>query len=208
MVLENPEEAELLHNAVEISSIERSSAFLRRLSESAIDLRAFIKKGQRLDIVESPTRGDEMGSPSRQVVKLPPVPDFMRPQVATRLEEVSLYHVFKPSSYTLLLGAKGAGKTQLALSACRAILRGDISWPTFLGKAADSGIVFVDGETPYDEYLTNLEQHGLKDLEGNRFFNLSKFAPRLPQFCANFTLMDHSFRERLHKHVLNMSAAF
>ena len=109
---ENPEEAELLHNAVEISSIERPSTFLHRLAESAIDLRAFIKKGQRLGILESP-KEDEIGSPSRQVAKLPPVPNFMRPQVATRLEEVSLYHVFGPGSYTLLLGAKGAEKTSL-----------------------------------------------------------------------------------------------
>ena len=207
VVLENPEEAELLHNAVEISSIERPSAFLHRLSENAVDLQTFIKKSQRLGILESP-KGDEMESPSRQVVKLPPVPDFMRPQVATRLEEVSLYHVFRPGSYTLLLGAKGAGKTQLALSACRAILRGNTSWPAFPGKAADSGIVFVDGETPYDEYLTNLEQHGLKDLEGKRFFSLSKFANELPQFCANFTLMDHSFREGLRKYVFEHECRF
>lgn len=207
VVLENPEEAELLHNAVEISSIERPSAFLHRLSENAVDLQTFIKKSQRLGIFESP-KVDEMGSPSRQVVKLPPVPDFMRPQVATRLEEVSLYHVFRPGSYTLLLGAKGAGKTQLALSACRAILRGNTSWPAFPGKATDSGIVFVDGETPYDEYLTNLEQHGLKDLEGKRFFSLSKFANELPQFCANFTLMDHSFREGLRKYVFEHECRF
>lgn len=67
---------------------------------------------------------------------------------------------------------------------------------------------FCRWRAPYDEYLTDLEQHGLKDIEKKRFFGFFKFAPELLQFCANFTLMDHSFREGLHNIIFKHECHF
>lgn len=143
------------------------------------------------------------------ISELPPANPAMIPPVAFKLADVTLYHSFRPGSLAILLGAKGAGKTQCALSACHALLAGNIPWPFFEGCLDDVGnIVYVDAETPYDEFCANLKQHYLDMEKGKRFFGLSKLTPGLPEFCNNFSLTDQFFRDGLRRYLMEHQCRF
>lgn len=184
--LDNVAEAELLRTAVHIDSIERPSVFLRNLVNNARGYEEFILWGQQIGIFRLDKSMDI--ATAHPVSELPPANPAMIPPVAFKLADVTLYHSFRPGSLAILLGAKGAGKTQCALSACHALLAGNIPWPFFEGCLDDVGnIVYVDAETPYDEFCANLKQHHLDMEKGKRFFGLSKFTPGLPEVCNNFS---------------------
>lgn len=205
--LDNVAEAELLRMAVHIDNIERPSVFLRNLVNNARGYEEFVQWGQHIGIFKLDKSMHT--STAHPVSELPPANPAMIPPTAFELADVTLYHSFRPGNLAILLGAKGAGKTQCALSACHALLAGNIPWPFFAGCLDDVGnIAYVDAETPYDEVCANLKQHHLDMEKGKRFFGLSKFAPELPEFCNSFSLTDQSFREGLRRYLLEHQCRF
>lgn len=205
--LDNVAEAELLRTAVHIDSIERPSVFLQNLVNNARGYEEFVQWGQHIGIFRLDKSMDT--SAAHPVSELPPANPAMIPPTAFKLADVTLYHSFRPGNLAILLGAKGAGKTQCALSACHALLAGNIPWPFFEGCLDDVGnIVYVDAETPYDEFCANLKQHHLDMEKGKRFFGLSKFAPELPEFCSSFYLTDRFFRDGLRRYLIEHQCRF
>ena len=203
-----PVEAELFHTAVHIDNIERPSIFLRNLVNNARGYEEFVQWGQHSGIFKQ-SKAVDILQPDFAASKLPPANPVIIPPTAFKLADVNLYHSFRPGNLTLILGAKGAGKTQCALSACHALLAGNIPWPFFEGCLDDVGnIVYVDAETPYDEFCANLKQHHLDMEKGKRFFGLSKFAPELPEFCNSFSLTDQFFREGLRRYLIEHQCRF
>lgn len=118
--LVNVAEAELLRTAVHIDNIERPSVFLRNLVNNARGYEEFVQWGQHIGIFKLDKSMDT--SEAHPVSELPPANPAMIPPTAFKLTDVTLYHSFRPGNLAILLGAKGAGKTQCALSACHALL--------------------------------------------------------------------------------------
>ena len=206
--LDDITEAELLRTAVYINGIERPSVFLRNLANNARGYEEFVQWGQEAGIFRRDKSMDASAS-AHPASELPPANQTMMPPTAFQLTDVTLYHSFRPGNLVILLGAKGAGKTQCALSACHALLAGNIPWPFFAGCLDDVGnIAYVDAETPYDEFCANLKQHHLDMEKGKHFFGLSKFAPELPEFCNSFSLTDQSFRDGLRRYLMEHQCRF
>lgn len=201
-------EAELLNCSVIINDIERPSWLIQQVIKQAISYEGFIEWGQRLGIFKKPKAMSPEAS-AEQNFALPQADPALSPAKALKLEDVSLYHTMRPENYVLLAGMKGAGKTQVALSCCRAIIKGNVKWPLFSGTGIDAGnVAYIDAETPHDEYCANLEQHELVSELGHRFFGISMFDPNLPEFCSTFSLTDSAFREGLTDYLLKHKCRF
>lgn len=201
-------EAELLHTAIALDGVERPLGLIQKIISDSVSYNEFVAWGQRLGIFKAP-KETRVQTSVTSTFALPPADPALSPAPAHSLADVTLHHSLRPGNYVMLLGAKGAGKTQIALSTCRSILKGNAIWPLFrsTGIYADN-VAYVDAETPYDEYCANLVQHGLANEQGQRFFGLSTFAPDLPEFCNAFSLADSSFREGLFQYLLEHRCRF
>ncbi|MGV7004644.1 AAA family ATPase [Desulfovibrio sp. QI0442] len=201
-------EAELLNCIVVLDEVERSLWLIQQVIKQAISYEEFIEWGQSLGIFKKPKAMSPEAS-AEQNLALPQADPAFSPEKALRLEDVSLYHTMRPENYVLLAGMKGAGKTQVALSCCRAIIKGNVRWPLFSGTGIDAGnVAYIDAETPHDEYCANLDQHELVSELGHRFFGISMFDPNLPEFCSTFSLTDSAFREGLTDYLLKHKCRF
>lgn len=181
---------------------------LQHITDNAMPYNDFVQWGQDIGFYKG-------NSKQRKHVEitiantLPQLEPALLPEKACELSAVTLYHMLRPGSIAMILGAKGSGKTQTALSACNAILQGDCMWPLFSGGVShDENIAYVDAETPFDEYQGNLQQHDLAGKAGVRFFGLSRFASDLPDFCASFSLNDQTFRDGLTAYLLEHKCRF
>ena len=201
-------EDELLRGVVWLDTVERPAWLMEQVAKKGVSYDDFMGWGQKLGIFKAPTVATHLATTTQPRI-LPPADPALAPKPAYSLADVNLYHILRPGSYVVLMGAKGAGKTQVALSASHSIINGDIMWPLFRGVGIDVGnVAYIDAETPYDEYCTNLEQHGLTTETGRRFFGLSRFGDDLPEFCNTFSLTDAQFREGLFHYLLEHKCRF
>ncbi len=194
----------LLEQKVELRTEMAPSSLLNRIIDKALSLSDF--KELLVEVGSSPSTKD---SSQKNNQALPPANPALTPAKAFKLADVTLYHTMRPGSYVMIVGKKGAGKTQVALSTCRSILNGNVMWPLFSGAGVAAGnVAYIDAETPYDEFCANLDQHCLAKEQGKRFFGLSIFAPDLPEFCDTFSLADYGFREGLSNYLQKNECRF
>lgn len=187
-----------LEQIVDLRKELAPSSLLNIIFTNALSISKFNKRLSEVGLIDP-----EKETSQENYETLSPADPALTPAKAFNLSDVTLFHTIRPGSIVMILGAKSAGKTQLALSACRSIIKGDVIWPFFKGLSIDAGnVAYIDAETPHDEYLENLEQHDLARETGRRFWGLSKFAPDLPEFCNTFSLMDKAFRDGLYNFLL------
>ena len=195
-------EAELLHTAIILDAIERPLWLAQQVVNDSVSYEAFVAWGQRQCIFKGPNKASNVPS-TGQSCSLPPADPALTPPLAYSLDMVTLYHIIRPGSFFALVGPKGSGKTQIAMSTCRGIIYGNTPWPLFSGNGISAGnVAYIDAETPYDEFCANQQQHGLTEVRDTRFFGLSRFDPHLPDFCNTFSLTDAAFREGLTTYLL------
>ena len=193
-----------LEQEVDLREELAPSSLLNRVTKKALSLSDF--KELLVEVGSSPSTKD---SSQKNNQALPPANPALTPAKAFKLADVTLYHTMRPGSYVMIVGKKGAGKTQVALSTCRSILNGNVMWPLFSGAGVAAGnVAYIDAETPYDEFCANLDQHCLAKEQGKRFFGLSIFAPDLPEFCDTFSLADYGFREGLSNYLQKNECRF
>lgn len=189
----SPWKQTFLEQMIDLREELAPSSLLNRITNKALSISDFKEKLVKIGL--SPAK---KGSSQKNNPALPPASPALTPAKAFELADVTLYHTMRPGSYVMIAGKKGAGKTQVALSACHSILNGNIMWPFFSGAGTPAGnVAYIDAETPYDEFCANLDQHCLAGEQGKRFFGLSIFAPDLPEFCDTFSLENSGFREGL-----------
>ena len=201
-------EAELRDSALILDEVDNPLGLTEQIIKNAISYEAFIEWGRDLGIFKKP---QEVGTQPAvaQSDTLPPINQELTPATTFSLGDVTLYHTIRPGSIVMILGAKSAGKTQVALSACRSLIKGNVMWPLFMGRSIHAGnVAYIDAETPHDEYLANLEQHDLACEIGQHFWGISRFASDLPGFCENFSLTDKIFREGLRNYLLNRQCRY
>lgn len=201
-------ETELLASALMIDEVDNPLSLAKQVINTAITYEGFIEWGRDLGIFKKP---QEVGSKPAVALPntLPPINQDLTPATAFTFGNVTLYHTIRPGSIVMILGAKSAGKTQVALSACRSLIKGNVIWPLFMGRSLNAGnVAYIDAETPHDEYLANLEQHDLACEIGKHFWGLSRFASDLPEFCENFSLTDKIFREGLRNYLLTRQCRY
>lgn len=195
-------EAELLHTAIILDAIERPLWLAQQVVNDSVSYEAFVAWGQRLYIFKGTNKASNVPS-TGQSCSLPPAAPALTPPLAYNLDAVTLYHIIRPGSFAALVGPKGSGKTQFAMSVCRGVIYGNTTWPLFSGNGISAGnVAYIDAETPYDEFCANQQQHGLTEVRDTRFFGLSRFDPHLPDFCNTFSLTDAAFREGLTTYLL------
>lgn len=196
-----PGEAELLRNTVILKKeVENPLQLARKTAEKSMSYEDFKTWGENLGFFKKSKSSaeDVTRNTAEESQKLPPIE---LPEPNPILADVKCQHIFRPPNIVMFLGAKGAGKTQVALSCCRSLLTHVSLWSCFPAGSVDANSVcYMDAETPYDEYSENLKQHGLNNCPG--FFGLSRFSPELPEFCSIFSLRDENFREGLYGYLL------
>ena len=198
----NQTEAGLLQGARCLEDFDRPKLLIQEIIHGALTVDEYMDEMQRLGIFKTP-KGARLKPATVHPIALPSADPSLTPATAFNLSDVTLHHTMRPGSYVLIVGSKGAGKTQMSLSACRAIIKGNIMWPLFRGTCTIAGnVAYIDAETLYDEYCENLTQHELASEAGQRFFGLSKFASNLPDFCGAFSLADSNFRDGLLNYLL------
>lgn len=201
-------EAELQDRALMLDEVDNPLSLTEQIIKNAITYEGFIEWGQSLGIFKKP---QEAGSEPvvAQSDALPPINPELTPATAFTLGDVTLYHTIRPGSIVMILGAKSAGKTQVALAACRSLIKGNVMWPLFMGRSIHAGnVAYIDAETPHDEYLANLKQHDLACEIDKHFWGISRFASDLPGFCENFSLTDKIFREGLRNYLLTRQCRY
>jgi len=195
-------EEDLLHKAVWLDTVERPTWLMDQVVKQGVSYDEFVAWGQSLNIFKGSHKTSKV-SPTGQSYSLPTADPALTPPLAHSLDMVTLYHIIRPGSFVALVGPKGSGKTQFAMSVCRGVIYGDTTWPLFSGNGVGAGnVAYIDAETPYDEFCANLQQHGLTEVHGTQFFGLSRFDPHLPDFCNTFSLTDAAFREGLATYLL------
>ncbi|MBB5142300.1 AAA family ATPase [Desulfovibrio intestinalis] len=195
-------EEELLHKSVWLDTVERPTWLMEQVVKQGVSYDEFVAWGQSLNIFKGSHKTSKV-SPTGQSYSLPTADPALTPPLAHSLDIVSLYHIIRPGSLVALVGPKGSGKTQFAMSVCRGGIYGNTTWPLFSGNGVSAGnVAYIDAETPYDEFCANQQQHGLTEVCGTRFFGLSRFDPHLPGFCNTFSLTDAVFREGLATYLL------
>ncbi len=195
-------EEELLHKAVWLDTVERPRWLMEQVVKQAVSYDEFAAWGQSLNIFKGSHKTSKV-SPTGQSYLLPTADPSLTPPLAHSLDMVTLYHIIRPGSFAALVGPKGSGKTQLAMSVSRGVIYGNTTWPLFSGNGISAGnVAYIDAETPYDEFCANQQQHGLTEVRDTQFFGLSRFDPHLPDFCNTFSLTDVAFREGLATYLL------
>ena len=195
-------EGELLQKTVWLDTVERPTWLMEQVVKQGVSYDEFVAWGQSLNIFKGSHKTSKI-SPTGQSYSLPPADPALTPPLAYRLDMVTLYHTIRPGSFVALVGPKGSGKTQFAMSVCRGIIYGNTTWPLFSGNGIGAGnVAYIDAETPYDEFCANQQQHGLTEVRDTQFFGLSRFDPHLPDFCNTFSLTDVAFREGLATYLL------
>lgn len=192
----------LLHKALWLDTVERPTWLMEQVVKQGVSYDEFVAWGQSLNIFKGSHKTSKV-SPTGQSYSLPTADPALTPPLAHSLDVVTLYHIIRPGSFAALVGPKGSGKTQLAMSVSRGAIYGNTTWPLFSGNGISAGnVAYIDAETPYDEFCANQQQHGLTEECGTRFFGLSRFDPHLPDFCNTFSLTDAVFREGLATYLL------
>lgn len=125
-------EAKLLRSAIVLEEVECPIHRARKMIEKSISYKEYKNWGERLGIFKGPIKINTLPSEA-QILVLPPADPALTPAPAHDLAHVTLCHVMRIGNYVVILGAKGAGKTQVALSTCRSIIKGDNMWPLFRG---------------------------------------------------------------------------
>lgn len=193
-------EAALLRDTIVLEDMSTPLRDAQVISEKSISYDEYMAWGQDIELFKKPKEVVTM-SPDRVSSALPPPHDSLIPEISYDLSKVSLNHILQPESNVFIYGTKGTGKTHLALSACRSILKNEPLWALFPNNSVESSnVAYVDGETPYNEYIKNLMQHEIYNDE--RFFGLNWIAPDIPTFCENFNLTDANFCEGLYEYLL------
>lgn len=140
---------------------------------------------------------------------LPNAPEYMRPPRANTFDAVNFWNTFKAGNYVLIIGLKGAGKTQLVLAICHQILHKGTRWPLFANNhEVSDNICILDGETPQDEVDANLAQYGLASYANKRLFYLSLLGDNQPEFLQGFSLAKEECQNSLLHYLVQNKCRF
>lgn len=204
----SPAEKDLLLQAYSLDDevAKYPVALIEKIIENSVKIDDYVKWGKEYNIFRNNKVNDKSDYASEKIginskIETSPI---MHPIRATTLNSVNAFHIFCPGTNVLIEGIKNAGKTQISMSCARDILLGNKVFGVFdcPETSIQTKLLYVDGETPYDEVQTNVEQYGLSNLLGKRFFMLSKFDDNLPESFQDFELSNESFRNALIDFVL------
>lgn len=195
------QEAALLRDTMFIDDIERPLHEAQRISEKSLSYEEYKAWGQLGGIFKKPNEPVSTASRS-EVHTLPPADPSETPDRPQNLGEVELHHFIRPGTSVAVLGAKNAGKTQVALSICAALRKKGAFISIFRNASiVPCNVAYVDAETLPDEFQANTKQYGLDNDPG--FFGLCKHDKSANNPFDTYSLMKPEFRAKLQEYLLD-----
>lgn len=199
----------LFEKCIYTDNIFNISNFLSSINDNTLSYIEYIKFCFDNNIFIKKHKSKLIKKSNIETSDFPPLDKNLKPKICDSLHQIQAYHIIRPGSYTLIYGSKGSGKTHLALSICNSLLKKNRLWSLF--DTPDIGaenILYIDAETPYDEYKENLYQYELNTGSNKRLFTISKFEKNTVPFCRKFNLLDNDFQNGLKDYIIKNNCRF
>ena len=191
-------EDELLRKSMWLDAVERPSWLAQQIIRDAVSDDEYISWGRTLGIFKAPRAHDRPAVPPLEdelVLFTPSVVNVAQQPMS--ITDVTVQHILPPQRNVLLHGLKDAGKS----FACLAITKAVISGNALFGCIPSTGggnVMYINSETPKEDFIQRLAQVGLADEISQRLFVLSKydhmatdcaFSLTEPLFCNKVTTL-------------------
>lgn len=188
-------EKHILANCIWLDEEEYLQTVITKLSQSTQSFEEFENLWKQLGVFKD----------SQQVIQaskcsaLPLLPPELKPSKPKDFSELTALHVIRYGATIMLVGMKNAGKTQVSYILASAVLgKKNLPWPFCKNDYPDMGnVCIVDGETPSDELMENLAQHGLLPKLGKRLCLLSSMGGDNPDWFEGHSINEEEFRKAL-----------
>ena len=191
-------EAELLRMSVWLDAVERPSWLAQQVIKEAVSYDEYISWGQTLGIFKTLKAHDspEVTPPEDELVLLAPsvVNVVQQPMSIT---DVTVQHILPPQRNVLLHGLKDTGKSFVCLAITKAVISGNALFGC-IPSTGGNNVMYINSETPKEDFIQRLAQVGLADEISQRLFVLSKydhmatdcaFSLTEPLFCNKVTTL-------------------
>lgn len=200
------QEAALFRDTMFIDDMKMPLAGAQQIIEKSGSYDEYKAWGQLRGIFKKPNEPVSTASRS-EVHTLPPANPSETPDRPQNLGEVELHHFIRPGTSVAVLGAKNAGKTQVALSICAALRKKGAFFSIFRNASiVPCNVAYVDAETLPDEFQANLSQYGLDNDAG--FFGLCKHDKGKNYPFDTYSLMNPEFRAGLQEYLLDKGCRY
>lgn len=187
-------EAELLHGAVWIDTVERPTWQIVQMVKNAVSYEEYLAWGRNLGIFKIPKGHEHDVVPSSDGLVLF---NANAEEVATQpssIEDVTVKHIFPFERNVLLHGLKDAGKSFISLAVAKAVTCGKALFGSFPSDGG-SNAMYINSETPKEDFTQRLSQFGIVKMVGKQLLVLSKYDHTATD-CA-FSLADTNFRDKV-----------
>lgn len=185
----------ILDNSIWLDEEEYPQTVITRLQKSSQSFDEFENLWKQMGVFKDNQNVQEESK--REI--LSPLPKEMKPPKPQDVSDVNCLHLIRFGANIMVVGMKNAGKTQISYISISALLgKINLPWPFSKNNFQYKGnICLIDGETPDDELMENMEQHGLSSDIGKRLFLFSTMGRDNPEWFEEHTINDEEFRKAL-----------
>ena len=199
-------EEELLRKAVWLDTVDRPRWRMEQVVRDAVPYAGYLVFGRTLDIFKTPKEQDiplVTTSAGDLTIFSPHAGNIA--QQPRDIADVTVQHIFPAQRNILLHGLKDAGKSFVCLAITQTLVKGNSLFGC-IPSNNESNVMFINSETPKEDFLQRLEQFDIVDELGRHLFVLSKY-DHAASDCA-FSLTDPLFYEKIEDLMKNKGCSY
>ena len=199
-------EARLLREAVLLDTVEQPLRLAQRVIREAVSFDEYLAFGRLLGIFETPKAQDLplVTTSSNELALFSPHAGNIAQQPRD-LAEVTVQHILPARRNILMHGLKDAGKSFGCLEITKTLVTGHALFGCI--PSNDKGnVMYINSETPKEDFLQRLEQFDIVDELGRHLFVLSKY-DHAASDCA-FSLTDPLFCVKIESLMEKMGCSY
>ena len=199
-------EARLLREAVLLDTVEQPLRLAQRVIREAVSFDEYLAFGRLLGIFETPKAQDLplVSTSSNELALFSPHAGNIAQQPRD-LAEVTVQHILPARRNILMHGLKDAGKSFGCLEITKTLVTGHALFGCI--PSNDKGnVMYINSETPKEDFLQRLEQFDIVDELGRHLFVLSKY-DHAASDCA-FSLTDPLFCVKIESLMEKMGCSY
>lgn len=199
-------EEELLRKAVWLDTVDRPRWRMEQVVRDAVPYAGYLVFGRTLDIFKTPKEQDVplVTTSADELALFSPHAGNIAQQPRD-IADVTVQHIFSAQRNILLHGLKDAGKSFVCLAITQTLVKGNSLFGC-IPSNNESNVMFINSETPKEDFLQRLEQFDIVDELGRHLFVLSKY-DHAASDCA-FSLTDPLFCEKIEDLMKNKGCSY